>query len=141
MKRDSSMVSALKAGVTYFAIVYLAGFVLGTLRVVLIAPRFGETAAVLLETPIILAVSWFAARWCTATFSVPNDVARRLLMGGVAFCLLILGELGISLFVFARSWEHTLATFLSRTGLIGLGAQVVFALLPPIQAVLERKRR
>lgn len=140
MKGGSGLFSALKAGVTYFAIVYLAGFVLGTLRVVMVAPGIGETAAVLLETPFILTVSWFAARWCIATFSIPHDVASRLLMGGVAFCLLILGEIGVSLFVFTRSWDDMRATFLSLAGLIGLCAQVVFSLLPLLQAVLVRKR-
>ena len=134
------MISALKAGVAYFTVVYLAGFVLGTVRVVLIAPSIGETAAVVLETPIILAVSWFAARWCIAAFSVPNAVVRRLLMGGVAFCLLIAGEFGVSLFVFARSWDDTLATFLSLPGIIGLFAQVLFGLLPLTHAVLEQRR-
>ena len=135
------MVSALKAGVTYCAIVYLAGFVLGTLRVILIAPRIGATAAVVLETPIILAVSWFAARWCIAALSVSNALVGRLLMGGVGFCLLIAGEFGLSLFVFVCSWDDTLATFLSLLGVIGLFAQVLFGLLPLTQAVLEQKRR
>jgi hypothetical protein len=34
------------------------------MRVLLIAPRLGETAAVFLETPLILAASWFVCRWC-----------------------------------------------------------------------------
>ena len=134
------MVAALKAGLAYFTVVFLTGFVLGTLRVLLIAPLMGDTAAVLLETPIILAASWFAARWCIAALSVPNDGASRVLMGGIAFLLLILGEVGVSIFVFARSWEDTLTTLLSPPGIIGLCAQIVFALLPFAQAIVERNR-
>ena len=134
------MTTALKAGAAYFAIVYLAGFVLGTVRVFLLAPRTGEIAAVLLETPIILTASWIVSRWCTGTFVVPPVPQPRLVMGGEAFALLILGEAGVSMFAFGRSWDGTVAATLSPSGLIGLSAQVIFALLPLLQALLKRKR-
>jgi len=134
------MTTALKAGAVYFAIVYLAGFVLGTVRVLLLAPRTGEVAAVLLETPIMLAASWIASRWCTRRFGVPPEVRPRLAMGGAAFALLILGEFGVSILAFSRSWEGIVAAFLAPPGLIGLSAQVIFALLPLLQALLKRKR-
>ena len=102
--------------------------------------RIGETAAVLLETPIILTASWIASRWCINRFAVPAEVSPRLLMGGVAFALLIVGELGVSIFVFGRSWEGTLAAFLSLPGIIGLSAEAAFALLPLAQAILRRGR-
>lgn len=133
------MTAALKAGTTYVAIVYLVGFVLGTVRVLLLAPRIGEVAAVLLEAPLMLAVSWIASRWCTGRFSVLPELPPRLVMGGVAFALLILGEVGVSMVAFGRSWEGTLAALLSPPGLIGLSAQVAFGLLPLLQALLERK--
>jgi hypothetical protein len=135
------MTTAPKAGATYFAIVYLAGFVFGTVRVLLLAPLIGEVAAVLLETPIILMASWIACRWCIKRFAVPAAAQLRLVMGGVAFGLLIVGELGVSIFVFGRSWDVTVATMASPLGLIGLSAQVIFALFPLVQSVLGRKRK
>jgi len=134
------MTTALKAGATYFAIVYLVGFVLGTVRVLLLAPRIGEVAAVLLETPIMLAASWIVSGWCTARFGVPPEVRPRLAMGGAAFALLILGEAGVSMLAFGRSWEGIVAAILSPSGLIGPSAQAIFALLPLFQALLQRKR-
>ena len=134
------MTTALKAGATYFALVYLVGFVLGTLRVLLLAPRIGEIAAVLLETPVMLAASWISSRWCTRRFGVPSEVRPRLAMGGAALALLILGEVGVSILAFGRSWQDTIAAILSPPGLIGLCAQVIFALLPLLQALLKRKR-
>jgi hypothetical protein len=132
--------TALKAGASYFAIVYQVGFVLGTTRVLLLAPRIGEFAAVLLETPIMLAASWVASRWCTGRFNVAPANLPRLTMGGVAFTLLIAGEVGVSILAFGRSLEGTIAAFLSLPGLIGLSAQIIFGLLPAIQAILVRKR-
>lgn len=50
--RDSPMVSA-KAGIAYGVIVSAIGRVLGTVRVLLLAPRLGPTIAVSAEVPIV----------------------------------------------------------------------------------------
>jgi hypothetical protein len=55
------MVVSAWAGALYALLVFLIGFILGTIRVLLIAPRLGETIAVLLETPVILGASF---GWC-----------------------------------------------------------------------------
>ena len=51
---------ALRAGALYFTVVFAAGFGFGALRVSAIAPRFGETTAVLTEVPLMLAIAWAA---------------------------------------------------------------------------------
>jgi hypothetical protein len=130
------MTAALKAGATYFVLVYAIGFLLGTVRVLLLLPLVGETAAVLLEAPLMLVVSWIAARWSSRRFTVPATVLPRLMMCAAAFALLILGELAVSRFVFGRSLEDTLATYRSLPGILGLSAQVIFTLLPLAQAFL-----
>ena len=43
------MTRAIAAAVVYFALAFAAGFVLGTVRVMLVGPRIGEIAAVLIE--------------------------------------------------------------------------------------------
>ena len=53
----------LKAGVLYFALVFGAGFVLGTIRVLWLVPSLGARTAELIETPIMLVVTILAARW------------------------------------------------------------------------------
>lgn len=133
------MTAALKAGTIYFAVVYAFGFVFGTARVLLVAPLVGETVAVLLEAPIMLLVSWIAARWAAKTFSVPATLPPRLVMGAAAFALLLLGELGVSTLIFSRSLAETFATYRSLPGMIGLAAQMIFALLPLAQAILLRR--
>jgi hypothetical protein len=44
--------------------VFLIGFILGTISVLLLTPCLGETTAVILEAPMILAASWFVCGWC-----------------------------------------------------------------------------
>ena len=47
----------VKAGVLYFALVFEAGFVLGTIRTLWVFPRIGTRTAELMEMPIMLAVT------------------------------------------------------------------------------------
>jgi hypothetical protein len=42
---------ATEAGALYAIIVFLIGFILGSIRVLLVAPRLGETIAVIIEAP------------------------------------------------------------------------------------------
>jgi hypothetical protein len=120
----------IRAGALYFAIVFPVGFALGALRTLIIAPRLGETLAVLLEAPVILTVSGFVAAWCVRRLKVPAAPRSRLAMGGVAFALLMVAELGVSLIVFDRSISQYLAGYRSAAGALGLGAQLAFAWAP-----------
>jgi hypothetical protein len=83
---------ATEAGALYAIIVFLIGFILGTIRVLLVAPRLGETTAVILEAPMMLAASWFVVRWCVDRLDVRRTIQARLLMGLVAFMVLMSAE-------------------------------------------------
>lgn len=135
------MTVVLKAGATYFAIVYAIGFLLGTVRVLLLVPRVGEAGAVLLEAPLILGASWIASRWSGDRFAVPSTAAPRLAMGGIAFGLLLGAETAVSMLLFGRSWTDLLDLYRSVPGVIGLAAQVLFGLLPLIQGIVENRGR
>jgi len=64
-------------GAVYAIIVFLIGFILGTIRVLLLAPRLGETIAVIVEASVILATSWFVCRWCVDRLEVRRTVSAR----------------------------------------------------------------
>lgn len=113
-------------------IVFVIGFIVGTIRVLLVAPRLGETTAVIIESPIMLAASWFVCRWCVDRLSARRTVPARSLMGLVAFVVLMSAEVGLGA-VFGRSIPDQLAAYGSLAGRIGLAAQVIFAVLPVIQ--------
>ena len=127
------MSPTLNAGFLYFAIVFATGFVLGTLRVFVILPLTGELAAVALELPIILIISWLTCRKLVAQFSVPAMAAQRLAMGALAFCLLMLAEVGLSVLAFDRSGAEYFALLQTTPGLLGLAGQIAFALFPLLQ--------
>jgi hypothetical protein len=122
---------ATTAGAVYAIIVFLIGFILGTIRVLLLAPRLGETTAVIIEMPIMLAVSWFVCRWCVHRLDVRRTIPTRSLTGLVAFLVLMSAEVGLGV-VLGRSLADQLAGYKSPSGAIGLTAQVIFAMLPVI---------
>jgi hypothetical protein len=130
--------AALKAGIAYFAVVFAAGFALGTLRVTIVAPRVGETGALLLELPLILALSWVACAWLVRRHDVAAAAGPRLAMGAVAFALLMAAEAGLSTLVFGRSLAQHLAAYRTANGQLGLAAQLAFAAFPAAQAWLKR---
>lgn len=68
------MMQVVKAGLLYFALVFGAGCVLGPLRILWVAPRFGTSIAELMAMPIMFVIIVGAAWWtvrCLAVSSTP----------------------------------------------------------------------
>jgi hypothetical protein len=124
------MHGAILAGAVYFAIVFALGFVLGTLRVLVIAPLLGPVGAVMLEVPVILAASWLACGWTLRKVTVAPAMPDRLAMGVTAFALLIAAEFAVSTVVFGRSPADFWASYAAADALLGLAAQIAFAAFP-----------
>ncbi len=124
----------MKAGFVYFAIVYAAGFALGTLRVLAVAPALGDFAATLVELPIMLAVSWFACGLVLRRLFVPQ--AARLAMAATSLALLLLAELATGVFAFGLTPAGAAARMFATANWLGLAGQLLFAAFP-----LLRERR
>ena len=133
--------AASLAGIAYTVGVFAFAFAVGTIRVTLVAPRLGTLLAVVLEAPIVLAVSWRVSLWCTRGFNVSRESRARVLMGAVAFSVLMLLELGFSVLVFGETVDHYFAKYASTAGVIGLAMQVCFATLPWVQYHLRSQNR
>ena len=121
------------ACIVYTTIVFGFAFAVGAIRVTQVAPRVGAVPAVLLEAPIVLAVSWVVSLWCNRRFRVDRDSRARTLIGVVAFSFLMLLELSFSVFMFGETVSHYLVRMASVSGAIGLATQVCFAAIPWIQ--------
>jgi hypothetical protein len=119
----------LKPALLYFAITFAAGFILGTIRTLIVAPRLGEVAAVLIECPFMLLASFLVARWVLEHCAHDANASRRLLIGLLAFAMLMCAEL-LMAWVFNRSPREYGASLLTTAGAIGLAAQSVFAIIP-----------
>lgn len=127
------MQHAVKAGLAYFAIVFAAGFLFGTVRILAGAPLLGETLAVVIELPFMLAISWLVCDWLIARLAVPSTLLVRFTMGGLAFALLAISEICVSVFGLERTISEHFESYLAAHAIIGLLGQIAFALFPVIQ--------
>jgi len=127
------MRKAVVAGILYFAVVFAFAFAIGTVRVLLVAPRLGETLAVLLELPVVLGASWACCGALVTRLTVSPRPGDRMMMGGVAFVVLQAAEALLAIFVFGRSPTVYLAAFTTLAGQLGLAGQIGFALIPLVR--------
>jgi hypothetical protein len=120
------------AGV-YWVIVFALGFVLGTLRVIVLAPKLGELTATLVELPIMLGASWFICAWVVRRWAVSAKPWPRLVMGTTAFGLLIAAEILLGVVGFGRTAGDQIAEMSRGAGLLGVVGQLGFAAFPWLQ--------
>jgi hypothetical protein len=93
--REQARMQILRAGVLYFVVVFGAGFVLGLIRILWVVTRVGMRTAELLEMPVMLLVMFVAARWIIRSLAIEPILSRRLGMGGIALCMLVLAEFAL----------------------------------------------
>jgi hypothetical protein len=86
------LASSLRLAAAYAAAVFGAGFMLGTVRVLVVVPRIGARAAVLLELPLMVGASYLAAGWVNRRLDHGASVGERLAVGVVALVLLLAAE-------------------------------------------------
>lgn len=119
----------LKPALLYFALTFATGFVLGSIRVLLVAPRTGEVAAVLIECPFILLASFLIARSVLSRFAPTAEAGRRLMIGLLAFAMLMTAEMTMA-WLRGTPLRDFLAALSKPAGAIGLTAQALFAFIP-----------
>lgn len=120
----------LKAGVVYFALVFGAGFVLGSIRVLWVVPRFGERTAELMETPLMLVVTILAARWITGRLVAPTTRSTRLGVGLVALGLLLVAEFTVVFWLRGLTIDQYFSNRDPVTGAAYIVMLGVFAMMP-----------
>ncbi|HEY4580868.1 MAG TPA: hypothetical protein VIG89_07505, partial [Candidatus Acidoferrales bacterium] len=120
----------LKAGALYFATVFGAGFAFGTVRVLLVAPRVGERTAELVEAPLMVAASYFAARWIVRRFALPPAPLQRLAVGLIALVLMLAFEFGFVLQLRGLTIAEYFATRDPVSGTVYYLSLALFALFP-----------
>jgi hypothetical protein len=126
----------IKAGLCYFALTFGAGFLLGPLRILVLVPRVGAPAAELAELPVMIIVMWFAARLTIRRFHVPFSTRPRLVMGVLAFALLLAAEFSLVMPLRGLTLEQYFAT---RDPVSGIAYYASLVLLASMPLIVERK--
>lgn len=112
---------------------YAIGFGFGVVRVLLVAPHIGATAAVAIEVPAMLVLAWLVCRRIIATLHVPHRYLPRLAMSGIAFAVVMGCEIAIGIYGFGRSLAAAMPDIQSLAGVIGFLGQIAFATFPLVQ--------
>jgi len=123
-------------GLVYFLIIFAFAFAMGVGRALVVAPRLGETAAVLLEIPILVIASSFVARRITSDRFF--TLGQLLSIAAIAFTLTMVSEALLADVIRGQSipqWASALATPL---GLVGLGGQLISAMMPTLRGGVGR---
>jgi hypothetical protein len=131
---SSNATRVVKAGLSYFALVFGAGFILGSVRVPLLVPRLGERVAELIEMPFMLVVVLLSARFISRRFALPAATSVRLTVGLLALGLLLAAEFLLAAAIQDRSLGEYIASRDPVSGTAYLAMLVLFALMPLIIA-------
>lgn len=126
------MKRALIAATVYFLMLFALGFGLGTMRVLLVAPRIGVLGATLAEVPLMLTAAFFMCRWAIGHWRVPHVISARGAMALWFLVQLVLFETLVGVALFERTLAGTWTGLATPAGLIGLTAQAIAALLPAV---------
>jgi hypothetical protein len=124
------MLTAIKAGLCYFAIMFSAGFALGTVRELLVRPVIGNDLARLAELPVMLVLAWLVCGWLVLRLDVAADVVSRIVMGALMFTLAMIAEAMVGKFIMGLAYPDQVRLFASAVGMSGLLAQLATAVFP-----------
>lgn len=125
--------SIIGAAACYFAIVFGAGFIAGTIRTLLLAPAMNEGLAVLIELPIMIAISWWACGFVLRRMKPVPDLPARIAVGTIAFALMLAAETVVSLALAGLTFRQHLALYAALPAQLGLLGQLFFAAFPLIR--------
>ena len=127
-----SIQKILKAGALYFALVFAAGFVLGTIRTLWIVPRLGTRKAELMEAPIMFAITVLASRWVVGRLAIRASFPARLAVGLIALGLLLLTEFTVVLWIRGLTIAEYLACQDPVAGTVYVVLLASFTLMPSL---------
>ena len=132
------MLSTIRAGLLYFAMVLGTGFLLGVIRVSLVVPCLGERWAELAEMPIMAAAIFCAAGYILRRFPEIQHHNRSLIAGFLALTLAVCAELGLAVVLQNRPLADYLGSRDKVSGSVYLCMLVVFALMPRLRLPNDR---
>jgi hypothetical protein len=124
----------IKAGATYFALVFGAGFALGMIRVPILVPRLGERMAELIEMPFMFVAMVMSARFIIRRFDLPASALARLGAGFLALGLLVAAEILLSVALQDRPLGEYVASRDPVSGMVYLAMLALFAAMPFVLA-------
>lgn len=114
----------------YFGMVFGVGFLLGSIRVPFLVPRFGARYAELLEMPLMLLALYWAAGLVVRRYRGEPRSRGLAIVGMLALVFLVLAELLLAVVLSGRQPGEYLASRDPVSGTVYLLMLIVFAAMP-----------
>lgn len=130
----------VKAGFAYFALVFGAGFVLGSVRGPYLVPCLGVRMSELLEMPVMFLVIVLSARFVVSRFTLQLFARVRLFTGVFALALLVAAEISLAVILQGQSLVQYIASRDPVSGGVYLAMLGLFAGMPLILARVQASR-
>ena len=118
------------AGLVYFALVFGAGFALGSIRVPFLVPLIGVRYAELLELPFMFLAVLLSARYIVDRYRLPPPASARFSVGLIALALLLTAELLLNTLVLGQSLTEYVVSRDPVSGTAYLVMLGLFAVMP-----------
>jgi hypothetical protein len=128
------------AAFLYFLAVYAAGFLFGTVRVLLLEPRMGPFSAVLCEAPFLLLVMIAAARWAPRAAGMPLKGSPLVIAGFGALILQQIADVIVGATLRGFSIAEQFAKFATAEGAVYAALLVLFAVMPALANKIYESR-
>ncbi|MEQ1669638.1 MAG: hypothetical protein ABL893_02150 [Hyphomicrobium sp.] len=120
----------LLAGALYFGLTYAAGFACGAVRETFVVPRLGQFTATLIELPVMLAATYFAARFVIGRMEPRPNMVDRAVIGATGFVLLMAAEAIFAGLLRGWTFAEWLAHLQTADGALSLVMFGLFGVMP-----------
>lgn len=121
----------LIASLAYVGLVFAAGFFLGVIRALFVAPLLGTRIAELSELPLMVLISYFAARYVVARFGA-HQLRECLYIGLLSLLMMVALELGLAVAIQDLSLKDYIAGRDPVSGTAYLISLLLFAAIPAL---------
>lgn len=133
------MAAGFRAGMAYFAFIFVAGLAAGIVRDLILEPALGEFAAAAIELAAMLGFAWWICRKLIDFFHIADRTAAGM-MGATAFVALIGAELAMALYTPSTRIADHVAAYRETARWIGLVGQILFAAMPSLAVARSVQR-
>lgn len=123
----------------YFTIVFLVGFILGTLRVLFLVPALGDRYAELIEMPFMLTAIYYSARYIVDRYSAIKTLSDFIYLGILALLMLLLFEFTIVLGVRGMTIDQYISSRDPISGTVYVLSLFIFMIMPFVIARTRSK--
>jgi hypothetical protein len=135
----AKIASGLRLAAAYAAAVFGAGFLLGTIRVLVVVPRIGARTAEVLELPVMVGACVLAAGWVDRRLGPGATTRERLGVGVAALVLVLAAEAITGVALRGVSLRDALVNPDPVSGSLYYLSLLLFAVLPAVRAKLRKR--